>query len=203
MKEYITKEQFKRVFRYAKNVDLLYEELDRLLKLHHINTKDRVVMFLAQCGHESGGFRINIENLNYSGQGLRAVFPRYFATLEIANSYARQPERIANIVYASRMGNGDASSGDGWRYRGRGFIQLTGKSNYRAFSQDTGTDIVLNPNSVSSRMDLSILTAIWFWNKNNLNSFADRKDIEGATRRINGGLNGIKDRKAIYEALSL
>lgn len=203
MKEFITKDQFKKVFKYAKNVDLLYDELDRLLKAYNINTKDRVVMFLAQCGHESGGFSINIENLNYSAQGLMAVFPKYFKTLEIANSYARQPEKIANLVYASRMGNGDVSSGDGWRYRGRGFIQLTGKANYQAFSKDMNIDIVINPNKVSEQMDLSILTAIWFWNKNNLNYFADKKDIEGATKKINGGLNGLSDRKVIYQSLLL
>ena len=134
-----------------------------------LNTPLRLAHFLAQCGHESGGFKFLRENLNYSAKGLMGIFKKYFPTEAVANQYQRQPDKIANKVYANRMGNGSESSGDGWKYRGFGFVQLTGKSNYEAFSKDMGIDIVSNPENIRQDLVLAIKTAIWFWTKNNLN----------------------------------
>ena len=152
-------------------------------------------MFLAQCGHESGGFTAFSENLNYSAKGLRTVFPKYFPDDSVANAYERNPEKIANKVYANRMGNGPESSGDGWKYRGRGMIMTTGKDNYTEFSKYSGLDAVNNPDSLSSYMSVAIKSAIWFWNKNKLNSYCDKNDFIGLTKKINGGLNGLEDRQ--------
>ena len=187
--------KFKRVFPKCKEPEILVNLLDNILNPAGINTKERVCMFLAQCGHESAEFTIYNENLNYSANGLRSVFGKYFPTDDLANQYARKPEKIANKVYANRIGNGPESSGDGWKYRGFGFIQLTGKSNYEAFSKDMGIDIVSNPENIRQDLILAIKTAIWFWNKNKLNSYCDNNDFIGLTKRINGGLNGLKDRQ--------
>ena len=187
--------KFKSVFPNCKNSEILVNLFDNILNPAGINTKERVCMFLAQCGHESAGFTIFNENLNYSAKGLRGVFGKYFPTDALANQYARQPEKIANKVYANRMGNGPESSGDGWKYRGFGYIQLTSKSNFEAFSKDTGIDIVSNPENIRQDLSLAIKTAVWFWNKNNLNKYCDNNDFTGLTKRINGGLNGLPDRE--------
>lgn len=187
--------RFKKVFPACKDADKFCNLLDNLLPAAGIDTKERVNMFLAQCGHESGGFTAFSENLNYSAKGLRTVFPKYFPDDSVANAYERNPEKIANKVYANRMGNGPESSGDGWKYRGRGIIMITGKDNYTSFSRDSGIDAVNNPNLLSSDLTVTIKSAIWFWNKNNLNKFADTKDIVGATKKINGGTIGLEDRQ--------
>ena len=160
-----------------------------LLNNNGINTQKRLAMFFAQLDHESGLKPIS-ENLNYSEEGLLKTFPKYF-TKETAKNYARKPEKIANRVYANRMGNGSESSGDGWKYRGRGFIQLTGKENYINAGYVNKPDLLLNEAD-------AMIVAVWFWTKNKLNSYADKGDVKGATRVINGGTNGLKDREEKY-----
>jgi len=164
-----------------------------------INTPERVAGFLAQIGHESGGFRFTSENLNYRADALTRVWPSRFPP-GVAESYAMQPEKIANRAYADRMGNGDEASGDGWKYRGRGLIQLTGKDNYAAFSLDADNEALVNPDLVAEP-ELAALSAGWFWKKNGLNALADNQDIVGMTRRINGGTNGLDDRQMRYSRL--
>ena len=136
-----------------------------------INTPLRLAHFLAQCGHESGGFRVTQENLNYSAKGLMGIFKKYFPTEAIANAYQRNPQKIANKVYANRMSNGDEASGDGFKFRGRGYIQLTGRANYTEFGKSIGEDITNNPDIVSGKH--ALLSAAWFWSKNGLNKMAD------------------------------
>ena len=161
-----------------------------------INTPLRVAHFLAQCGHESGGFRLTQENLNYSAKGLNGIFRKYFPTEASAAPYNRNPQKIANKVYGNRMGNGPESSGDGYKFRGRGYIQLTGKENYTAFGKSIGVDIPSNPDLVASKYALA--SAAWFFSKNGLHKIAD----EGAsdvvvtkiTKRVNGGTIGLPDR---------
>ena len=161
-----------------------------------INTPLRVAHFLAQCGHESGGFRVTQENLNYSAKGLNGIFRKYFPTEAAAASYARQPQKIANKVYANRMANGSEASGDGYKFRGRGYIQLTGRDNYTQFGKAIGVDIPSNPDLVSSKYALA--SAAWFWSKNGLNKLADGGASDTAvtsiTKRVNGGTIGLADR---------
>lgn len=197
----INLQKFKEVFPNCKNPDILVNLFDNILNQSGINTKERVCMFLAQCGHESGGFTLTVENLNYGAKGLLSTFPKYFKNANEAILYERKPEKIANKVYANRMGNGPESSGDGWKYRGRGFIQLTGKSNYEAFSKDMDIDAVNNPDLVKDDLSIAIRSAVWFWNKNNLNTYCDKGDFIGLTKRINGGVNGLPDREAKYKKL--
>ncbi len=159
-----------------------------------IDTPLRKAHFLAQLAHESGALQFTQENLNYSVQGLRSVFGKYFPTIELANAYARKPEKIANRVYAGRMGNGNEASGDGWKFRGRGLIQLTGKDNYQKFSQENGIDCIKNPDLLL-QPEWALTSACWFWKKNNLNKFADADDIIMVTKRINGGTHGLPDRQ--------
>ncbi|CAB5194961.1 COG3179 Predicted chitinase [uncultured Caudovirales phage] len=164
-----------------------------------INTPERLAGFLSQLSHESGGFRFTSENLNYRADALTRVWPSRFPP-GIAESYAMQPEKIANRAYCDRMGNGDEASGDGWKYRGRGLIQLTGKDNYAAFSLDADNEALVNPDLVAEP-ELAALSAGWFWSKNGLNALADAKDIVGMTKRINGGTNGLDDRQMRYSRL--
>lgn len=168
-----------------------------LLNSNRINTQLRLAHFFAQLEHESNLKPVS-ENLNYSAKALRRVFKKYFESNEMAECYARKPEHIANRVYANRMGNGNAMTGDGWRYRGRGFIQITGKNNYRQLKQDTGIDYLNNPDLLLNEAD-SMISAVWFWNKNNLNIHADNDDVKRITRIINGGYNGLKHRKELLE----
>ena len=193
--------KFKKVFPACKDAEVFCNLLDNLLPANGIDSKERVNMFLAQCGHESGGFTRFTEGLNYGAQGLLATFPKYFPDLKTALNYERQKEKIANRVYANRMGNGPESSGDGWKYRGRGMIMTTGKDNYTEFSKYSGIDALNNPDLLSTEMSVAIKSAIWFWNKNNLNKFSDAKDILGATKKINGGTNGLEDRTKYYNEL--
>jgi putative chitinase len=160
-----------------------------------ITTPLRLAHFLAQVAHESGNFKAVTENLNYSAAGLKKIFPRYFAGT-LNESYARQPEKIANRVYSSRMGNGDEKSGEGWRYRGRGFVQLTGKSNYAAFDKTVDDDILANPDLVATKYPLA--SAAWFFNSNKLWTICDRgaddATVTAVTKRVNGGTIGLADR---------
>ena len=160
-----------------------------------INTPLRLAHFLAQCGHESGGFKLVKENLNYGAKGLLGIFPKYF-NAETAALYERKPEKIANVVYASRMGNGDKTSGDGWKFHGRGFIQLTGHDNYKAFSAAINEDCVANPDLVATKYPLA--SAAWFFHKNGLHKIADEGATDAVvtkvTKRVNGGTIGLVDR---------
>ena len=160
---------------------------------------DRAAHFFAQTAHESGGFTAFSENLNYGAAGLRSIFRKYFGTDALAKAYERQPQKIANRVYASRMGNGDEASGDGWKFRGRGALQLTGKSNYQAFADYIDRpDVMTNPDLVAG--ELCFESALWFFDKNKLWSICDQGTNDDAilalTRRINGGTHGLDDRKA-------
>ena len=160
-------------------------------------TNNQAAHFFGQCAHESGNFKVFSENLNYSDKGLNGIFKKYFPTIASTAGYARKPEKIANKVYANRMGNGPESSGDGWKFRGRGPIQLTGKSNYTQFSQDIGRpDVLTNPDIVAT--ELAFESALWFFRKNNLFAIADKgvsdAIITQITRRVNGGTHGLDDR---------
>ncbi len=169
---------------------------DTLPRYGIADSRLRLAHFFSQVLHESGQMRYDSENLNYSARALRAVFGKYFATDGQAEAYARQPERIANRVYASRMGNGGEASGDGWRYRGRGLLQLTGKNNYKAFAKWLGDERVLSePDLVAT--DYAVHSAIYYWDKNKLNAIADRDDVVTLTKRINGGLNGLSHRREL------
>lgn len=161
-----------------------------------IDSALRLAHFLAQCGHESGGFRLTKENLNYSAKGLNGIFKKYFPTLESALPYERKPEKIANKVYGGRMGNGPESSGDGAKFCGRGYIQLTGKDNYTAFGKSIGEDVCANPQVVAEKY--ALLSAAWFFNKNGLHKMADGgvtdAVVTSITKRVNGGTIGLADR---------
>jgi putative chitinase len=198
----ITVQQFKELFPKNANAGEWTEAINDILPDFEINTPKRIAAFLAQCGHESAGFSVLKENLNYSADGLNNIFPKYFKNAgRDATAYARQPEKIANLVYASRMGNGDEKSGDGWRYRGRGPIQLTGKDNYRAFANDYFDDpetLLNDPDLLIDHIPTSLLAAVWFWQKNKLNVLADSGDIKAMTKRINGGFIGLEDRIKHY-----
>ena len=161
-----------------------------------INTPLRLAHFLAQCGHESGGFKLVQENLNYGAKGLLGIFKKYFPTETKALQYERKPEKIANLVYGGRMGNGPETSGDGYKYRGRGYIQLTGKDNYTAFGKAINEDVAATPDVVATKYPL--LSAAWFFNKNGLHKIADKGATDAVvtevTKRVNGGTIGLADR---------
>ena len=197
----LTKDQLKQLLPKNPYIDQWYNALSQLLPDYEINTPQRIASFMAQCAHESGEFTALKENLNYRAVTLRKIFPKYFPTDEIANQYANLPnkqEAIANKVYANRMGNGDEASGDGFRYCGRGLIQLTGKDNYSWFAASIG----IKPDEASEYLQTfegAAQSACWFWENNNLNAFADAGDILGMTKRINGGTIGLDDRIAHYK----
>ena len=196
----ITKEQLKELIPGNPYLNEWHEALEQLLPDYEINTPQRIAAFIAQCAHESGGFRAIKENLNYKAVTLRKIFPKYFPTDELANAYASMPnkqEAIANRVYASRMGNGDEQSGDGYRYCGRGLIQLTGKNNYQAFADSIETSVE-DASEYLSTFEGAAQSACWFWESNNLNRFADVGDIKGLTKAINGGYIGLDDRIKHY-----
>lgn len=176
--------------------DSVLEEIKEAETVIGLHSPLRMAHFLAQVAHESGNFKHTVENLNYSSKALRAVFGKYFPTDEIAEEYHRQPEKIANKVYANRMGNGDEASGEGWKFRGRGYIQLTGKNNYTSFGKFINDDIVDNPDLVAEKYPL--LSAGWFWMENDLSKLADlgaeEENVKGITRRVNGGFHGLEDR---------
>jgi len=194
----LTLDQLKQVIPKNQYVSYWHHALAQLLPQYEINTPDRIAAFLAQCAHESGGFVFIKENLNYRWQSLRKVFPKYFPTDALAQQYEKQPQKIANRVYASRMGNGPEESGDGWRFCGRGLIQVTGRDNYSWFA----ASLQISPEEASEYMETfegAAQSACWFWESNNLNQWADKKDILTLTKRINGGTIGLEDRKKHYE----
>ena len=176
--------------------DNVITQIPGVMEKFEINTPLRLAHFLAQCGHESGGFRLVKENLNYSAKGLMGIFKKYFPTEVLAKQYERKPEKIANKVYSSRMGNGDEASGDGAKFCGRGFIQLTGKTNYQAFFKSIGADINTDPTLVATQYPLA--SAAWFFNKNGLHKIADGGATDAVvtsiTKRVNGGTIGLPDR---------
>lgn len=180
---------------------LLKEKYKTILYTYGINTHLRMCHFLTQISHESGLKPIS-ENLNYSSERLRQIFPKYFISKADADRYARQPERIANRVYANRMGNGNEASGEGWKYRGRGFIQITGKENYFRLHIDTDLDCVKNPDLLLEEAN-AMLSACWFWKLKGLNSLADKDDIISITKRVNGGLFGLEHRKELLKKWKL
>lgn len=198
----LTAEQFHHLFPRAQDPQGWVDSMNNVFPNYELDSPKRIAAFLAQCGHESGGWTVFEENLNYSAKGLMGIFKKYFPDEATAMAYQRQPEKIANKVYANRMGNGPESSGDGWKYRGRGPIQLTGKDNYRAFAKEMFDDwenLFNNPDWVNADRDFALMSAIWFWNKNKLNREADAGDIKTMTRKINGGYIGLEDRIHHYE----
>lgn len=197
----LTLAQLKQLIPRNPHVQHWHNALSKLLPEYEINTPQRIAAFIAQCAHESGGFTAIRENLNYRWQTLRKIFPKYFPTDELAQQYASKPnkaEAIANRVYANRMGNGDEASGDGYRYSGRGLIQLTGKENYSWFAASLG----ITPEEASEYMETfegAAQSACWFWETNSLNRWADAGDILMLTKKINGGTIGLEDRIKHYE----
>lgn len=179
------------------NADKYLQFIKGACKAFDINSQLRLAAFLAQIGHESNNLSAVVENLNYSKEGLNATWPNRFPTVESAVPYHRNPVRIANRVYANRMGNGDESSGEGFLYRGRGLIQLTGKSMYQQLSQEFGVDFVSNPDLLLQPMWCAI-SAAWYWKLKDLNELADNGDTLVITKRINGGTHGLLDRKERY-----
>ena len=197
----LTKEQLKQLLPKNPYIDYWHNALTILLPDYEINTPQRVAAFVAQCAHESGNFMILQENLNYKWQSLRKLFPKYFPDDAIAQDYASRPNKqaaIANRIYANRMGNGPEESGDGYKYRGRGLIQLTGKHNYTWFA----ASLEISPDEASdylSTFEGAAQSACWFWETNKLNQWADKGDIVTLTKRINGGTIGLDDRIKHYE----
>jgi len=178
------------------------DPINKVIEDFDINTPERLSMFLAQVGHESGGLKTLHENLNYKEERLAQIFPKYFKGVD-TSEYAHNPERIANLVYANRMGNGDVESGDGYRFRGRGAIQLTGRSNYTACGADLEVDLEENPDWLETP-EGAIMSAAWFWDQHDLNDWADKGDVLMVTKKINGGTIGLEDRKELYgEALKV
>ena len=192
-----TREQLSSVIGNNSDLDGWYDALSSILPTYEIDSPQRVAAFIAQCTHESGGFKRLKENLNYKAESLRRVFPKYFPTDELAQQYAHKQEQIANRVYGGRMGNGDESSGDGFRYCGRGLIQLTGRNNYTKFAESIGMAVEEVP-SLLETFEGAVKSACWFWKTNNLNQYADAGDILTMTKRINGGTIGLEDRIKHY-----
>jgi len=179
------------------------EPLNAAFAKYDISTPARQASFIGQCSHESGNFRILEENLHYSATALMRVWPSRFPNLEVANQFAGNAEKIANKVYAGRMGNGDEESGDGWKYHGRGLIQLTGKDNYANCGSSLSVDLLSNPDMLLDPK-YAALSAGWFWGKKGLNALADSQDYDTMTKRINGGIIGLSDRKEkITKAISV
>ena len=196
----ITREQLAQLIPGNPYLDNWLEALNEILPEYEINTPQRVAAFVAQCAHESGGFRALKENLNYKAATLRKVFPKYFPNDAIANEYANKPNKqaaIANRVYANRMGNGPEESGDGYRYCGRGLIQLTGKDNYTWFAASLEIPVEEAAEYLQT-FEGAVQSACWFWETNSLNQWADKGDIVTLTKRINGGTIGLEDRIKHY-----
>lgn len=181
--------------------DAVLTQIPQVMEKFEINTPLRLCHFLAQCAHESGNFKAVSENLNYGPVALMGTFKKYFPDLPKAEAYARKPEKIANLVYGNRMGNGPESSGEGFKYRGRGYIQLTGKVNYQSFDKVVEENITENPDLVATKYPL--LSAAWFWNSRALNALADKgaadADVTAITKKVNGGTHGLEDRLAKFK----
>ena len=197
MSTILTREQLTQM---VKNpyIDHWYEALEQLLDDYEIKTPQRVAAFIAQCAHESGNFAFIKENLNYRAVSLRKTFPKYFPTDAMAQQYEKKPEMIANRVYAKRMGNGDENSGDGYRFCGRGLIQLTGRENYSWFAASLDISVE-EASEYLQTFEGAVQSACFFWDQNNLNQWADKGDILTLTKRINGGTIGLEDRIKHYE----
>jgi len=193
----ITEQQLSQILPRNKNLGELCQALNKVLPRYGINTTNRIAGFLAQCGVESSDFTVFIENLNYSAAGLLSVFSKYFDH-QAAETYEHHPDKIANRVYASRMGNGPESSGDGFKYRGRGAIQITGHDNYSLFAKSIGLSVDDTINYLTTTQG-AIEGACWFWKIRNINSACDADDIAKMTRSINGGSNGLDQRHLKYE----
>jgi len=193
-----TQEQLAQILPGNPYIDHWHEALCKILPDYDINTPERVAAFMAQTAHESGGYKALKENLNYRAATLRKVFPKYFPDDAIAEQYAGQQEMIANRVYGGRMGNGPEETGDGFKYCGRGLIQLTGKQNYTKFAESIETPVEELPEFLAT-FEGAIQSACWFWETNNLNQYADSSDILTMTKRINGGTIGLEDRIKHYE----
>ncbi len=176
-------------------------EVNSIVTLFNITNSHRLAHFLAQCAHESGNFKFLTENLNYSADGLQKIFGKYFSTRALAEQYARKPDKIGSRVYANRMGNGDEASGEGYKFRGRGYIQLTGKNNYKEFSDFIKEDCVANPDLVATKYPLT--SAAFFFKRNDLWRICDRGDspevVKAVTVRVNGGTHGLADRQQKFE----
>lgn len=197
----VTVAQLQRIFPKAKaaNLAAFCDEINEAAVEFEIDSPRRLAAFLAQCAHESGLFAHVRENLNYSAQGLRGIWPKRFPTLAAAQPYHRNPQKIANKVYADRMGNGSEATGDGWSYRGRGLIQLTGKSNYIACSAGLEYDVVADPDYLETT-EGAARSAAWYWYSRNLNKWADLGDIKTMTKLINGGYIGLEEREHFYHS---
>ena len=197
----VTVAQLQRIFPKAKaaNLAAFCDEINEAAVEFEIDSPRRLAAFLAQCAHESGLFAHVRENLNYSAQGLHGIWPKRFPTVASAQPYHRNPQKIANKVYADRMGNGSEASGDGWSYRGRGLIQLTGKSNYIACSAGLEYDVVADPDYLETT-EGAARSAAWYWYSRNLNKWADLGDIKTMTKLINGGYIGLEEREHFYHA---
>ena len=193
-----TQEKLAKCLSRNKNISELFKIFNEVLPRYDITTVERVAAFLAQCGHESADFTILKENLNYSAEGLAKVFPKRFPNVAAAQPYNRNPEKIANKIYSDRMGNGPEASGDGFKFRGRGAIQLTGKENYSRFANSIGKSLDETV-AYTETLAGAIESACWFWTTNRLNALADATDIVALTKRINGGTIGLEDRKHHFE----
>ena len=193
----ITRDQLNSIIPGNQHLDKWLECLNTILPEYEIDSPERVAAFLAQCAHESAGFKAIKENLNYKASSLRKVFPKYFPTDELAEQYALNQEAIANRVYGNRMGNGDEHSGDGYAYCGRGLIQLTGHDNYKAFADSLSSSMEEIVEFLQT-FEGCVQSACWFWETNDLNSLADAGDIKAMTKRINGGYIGLEDRIKHY-----
>ena len=193
----LTKEQLKQLLPRNPYIDNWHNALSQLLPDYEINTPQRIAAFIAQCAHESGNFVFLTENLNYKAESLMKIFGKYFKDMATAKAYEKKPEKIANRIYANRMGNGDEASGDGWRYRGRGLIQLTGKTNYTWFAASLEISAE-EAAEYTQTFEGAAQSACWFWETNKLNNEADKGDIKTMTRKINGGFIGLDDRIKHY-----
>lgn len=194
----LTEEQLAQLIPGNPYVSYWHNAMARCLPDYDINTPQRVAAFVAQCAHESGGFKFLKENLNYRAESLVKVWPRHFPDMATAKRYERRQEMIANRAYANRMGNGPEESGDGWKFLGRGLIQLTGRNNYQAFADSIETPIEDIPEYLQT-FEGAVQSACWFWETNNLNKWADVGDIVNMTKKINGGTIGLADRQKHYE----
>ena len=199
----LTKDKLLHIVPAAKNsklnLDELCNDLNALFEdsANHLDNVNRQAAFIAQCAHESGSFCHVAENLNYKAEGLTKIFHKYFPTVESAADYAHHPEKIANKIYGGRMGNGDEHSGDGYKFRGRGFIQLTGKDNYTKCGHAIGVDLLENPDFLTTP-EGALKSALWFWNAHGLSPLADADDILHITKKINGGTIGLEERTHLY-----
>ena len=193
----LTPEKLKRILPNNSNINDWYDSLIKILPDYEIDTEKRVSAFLAQTAHESANYTRLIENLNYSAKRLMEVWPKRFPTMSIAKQYERNPQKLGNFTYANRMGNGPVESGDGYEYRGRGLIQITGKSNYESFGESIGISSK-DAAEYMETFDGAVHSTCWFWEVNKLNSYSDKGDIRNQTIKINGGTNGLSDRVNRY-----